>query len=152
MKTKIIILVIVIATTSWAQESHLSTKKYAGPFEFIVAPTYSGIDEIGIDLDSCIISLQDSQIINISGILIDRSTLKRIPGANLAIGIDSTVDKLGMKSHFISIDTSQTDNFGRFNISSIIGDTCNATFTFSFSGYFRYYLKLEKIILMLGKP
>jgi hypothetical protein len=152
MKTQIIILVILIVTTSWAQESHLSTKKYFGPFEFIVAPTYSGIDEIGINLDSCVISLQDSQTINISGILIDRSTSERIPGANLAIGIDSSVDKLGMRSRFISLDTSQTDNVGRFKISSRIINSNNATFTFSFNGYFRYYMKLQKIISILSKP
>ena len=153
MKIILSFIFILIVPSCFGQESNSTLKEYTGPYEFMVEPTYSGIDEIGINLDSCTIVFDsNSKIVTIRGILIDRSTLERIPCATVAIGIDSIIDKVGSHSCFNAIDTIQTDNLGRFDVSSKIVDQHNATFTFSFPGYFRYYLKLEKILLSFNKP
>jgi hypothetical protein len=152
MKTIILFIFLILIPICLVQKSNSASKEYTGPFEFIVEPTYSGLDEIGINLDSCIVTFNANlKIVTIRGILVDRSILGRIPFASVAIGIDSMISKVGSKNHFAVIDTARTDSLGRFNISSKVMDQQNATFTFSFPGYFRYYIKLKKIILLLNK-
>ena len=152
MKTIILFIFIIFIPNCLAQKANSTSKEYTGPFEYLVEPTYSGLDEIAIKLDSCKVTFDNiSMTVTIHGILADQPTLGRIPFASVAIGIDSMIGKVGLQNHFFAVDTVQTDSLGRFNISSKVIDQHYATFTYSFPGYFRYYIKLEKIILLLNK-
>ncbi len=126
-----------------------AVRQYSGPFEYVVAATYSGLCESSIVLDSCVVSLNtSSDTVFVRGVLYDRDTQQRFPRVSVALGTNSLIDRPG-PSAFVAADTAQSDSLGRFLIRSRISNTEHFVLTYSFLGYFRYYVKLEKVIAAL---
>ena len=140
-------IILFVVTVCNAQNLITTQKVYTGPFEYILSGNYS---DYKIDLDSCKISYDTVlSTITISGVLLDNLSKGRLPMFYVAIGIENDSSKKSDK--FEPIDSTKTDNVGRFSISSKIQNEDHSVFTYGFLGYYTYYIYLNKIINVLKK-
>ncbi len=148
--TQICALFIAVSLSFDASQGPDTTpRQYCGPFEYVIAATFSGLCESSIVLDSCVVTLStSSDTVFVRGVLYDRDTQERFPGVSVALGTNSLIDRPG-PSACIAADTTQSDSLGRFFIRSKVSSPEHFVLTYSFPGYFRYYVKLETIIAAL---